>query len=94
MNGDTGNYQKRRPKGGSLAVINHPLSSHHSLTTETPGLNPIAYPIALHLFHLENPAKHIENHLAVTMGVRDSQEEATGALDPVEKGFATLNTIR
>lgn len=31
------------------------------------------------------------------MGVRDSQAEATGAPDtpdPVEKGFATLNTIR
>ncbi|KAL4917502.1 hypothetical protein BDW62DRAFT_211193 [Aspergillus aurantiobrunneus] len=29
-----------------------------------------------------------------TMGVRDSHGEATGTPDPVEKGFATLNTIR
>ncbi|KAJ5234292.1 uncharacterized protein N7469_003460 [Penicillium citrinum] len=28
------------------------------------------------------------------MGVRDSHGEATGTPDPVEKGFATLNTIR
>lgn len=28
------------------------------------------------------------------MGVRDSQGEAVGTPDPVEKGFATLNTIR
>ncbi|OJJ57877.1 hypothetical protein ASPSYDRAFT_79166 [Aspergillus sydowii CBS 593.65] len=30
----------------------------------------------------------------ITMGVRDSHGEATGTPDPVEKGFATLNTIR
>jgi hypothetical protein len=28
------------------------------------------------------------------MGVRDSHGEATGTPDPVDKGFATLNTIR
>jgi hypothetical protein len=28
------------------------------------------------------------------MGVRDSHGEATGTPDPVEKGLATLNTIR
>jgi hypothetical protein len=28
------------------------------------------------------------------MGVRDSQGEATGTPDPVEKGFATLTTVR
>ncbi|PLB50421.1 hypothetical protein P170DRAFT_454949 [Aspergillus steynii IBT 23096] len=34
------------------------------------------------------------NRLPFTMGVRDSHGEATGTPDPVEKGFATLNTIR
>lgn len=28
------------------------------------------------------------------MGVRDSHGEMTGTPDPVDKGFATLNTIR
>lgn len=28
------------------------------------------------------------------MGVRDSHGEAAGTPDPVEKGFATLNTLR
>jgi hypothetical protein len=31
---------------------------------------------------------------SIKMGVRDSHGEATGTPDPVEKGFATLNTIR
>ncbi|KAL2814063.1 hypothetical protein BDW59DRAFT_176575 [Aspergillus cavernicola] len=35
-----------------------------------------------------------ENCVANTMGVRDSHGEATGTPDPVEKGFATLNSIR
>ncbi|KAL4786779.1 hypothetical protein BJX76DRAFT_345986 [Aspergillus varians] len=34
-----------------------------------------------------------ENYFLNTMGVRDSHGEATGTPDPVEKGFATLNTI-
>jgi hypothetical protein len=28
------------------------------------------------------------------MGVRDSHGETAGTPDPIEKGFATLNTIR
>ncbi|KAL5334521.1 hypothetical protein BJX70DRAFT_391364 [Aspergillus crustosus] len=35
-----------------------------------------------------------ESHLLDTMAVRDSHGEAAGTPDPVEKGFATLNTIR
>ncbi|KAL3476251.1 hypothetical protein BJX99DRAFT_246949 [Aspergillus californicus] len=34
------------------------------------------------------------NCVKITMGVRDSHGEATGTPDPVEKGFATLNSIR
>ncbi|KAB8218471.1 hypothetical protein BDV33DRAFT_192720 [Aspergillus novoparasiticus] len=40
------------------------------------------------------PAITIEYHSPDTMGVRDSHGEATATPDPVEKGFATLNTIR
>lgn len=35
-----------------------------------------------------------ENRSADTMGVRDSHGEAAGTPDPVEKGFATLNTLK
>jgi hypothetical protein len=46
------------------------------------------------IIHLKNPIFIVEHSLANKMGVRDPSQEAAGTPDPVEKGFATLNTLR
>ncbi|KAI9045053.1 NuA4 histone acetyltransferase complex catalytic subunit ESA1 [Aspergillus affinis] len=63
-------------------------------TEQSPFGFSIAESIQPRHFHLISAHRSLQNRSPFTMGVRDSHGEATGTPDPVEKGFATLNTIR
>lgn len=63
----------------------------------TSPLSPPRFPSDISIissFPSQKLLRPVENWPLNTMGVRDSHGEPTGTPDPVEKGFATLNTIR